>query len=189
MSTQPQLTAAHHIALLLLSSAAEGSREHAEIVMANDAGIWLSLSDLKLVDRQDEHALWSLTERGHVLVEHVLELPLPEPVRAWRMPGAPSPSAPAVSPRVDVDWDAARDALRSDRTNLQPPSADSSTDDEDGIPRPPLPKPIPGIVLAEDPQARRNQARQLLDRGFGVNEIAETLELPAVEVEQMFLAG
>lgn len=189
MSTRPEpLTAAHHIGLLLLSTAAVESREHAEIVMANDPGIWLSLSDLKLVERGDEHALWRLTERGRVLVEHVLALPLPEPVRAWRMPGAPSPFAPAVSPNagrpIEVDWEAAKRSLAA--SDLQPGNAAPPPDDDTPPPRAPNPKPIPGIVLAEDPQARRNQARQLLDRGFGAREVAETLELPEAEVEQMF---
>lgn len=190
------LLAAHHIALLLLSTAAPTSPEHHEIIEQNGPGVWHALEELGLVEsRGDEQTtLWVLSERGQVLVEHVLALPLPEPVRAWRMPGAPPPSAPAVSPSsgrpIEVDWEGGKRSLAGG--NLQPGNADSSaTDDDDGPapPRAPNPKPIPGITLAEDPQARRNQARQLLERGYGAREVAETLELPEAEVEQMFFGG
>lgn len=198
------MTAAHYIALLLLSTAAEGSTEHAEIVRMNDAGIWLSLSDLKLVERAREQGLWYLTERGRVLVAHILELPLPEPVSAWRMPASLEASCAAWErddPRrrlTSLEDAFAEEPARSIVDGalhrlaagiLHSPSADLAADDDTPPPRPPPPKPIHGITPAADPDERMKQAGELLDRGFGLNEVAETLEMDAGAIDRHFYPG
>lgn len=172
------MTAAHYIALLLLSTAAEGSREHLEIIEYNGEGIWLSLHDLNLVERDGAEEPWHLTERGRVLVEYLLELPLPEQVSAWKMPGV-AISMPRM-PTVEAQW-----PIPGSVTWV--PGADI----EDGPPppKPPLPKPIPGITPASDPDGKRAQARELINRGYGTSEIADTLEMSQSEVEQIFFAG
>ncbi len=182
------MTAAHYIALLLLSTAAEGSREHHEILDQNGEGIWLSLGDLKLVEREQppdtsDRGFWCLTERGRALVEHILELPLPEQVTTWRMPSIPANSIGEAVRR----WNESGVPAAAP-PNLQPPSADS---EPDGPPPPkaPPPKPIPGIAPAEDPQARRAQALELMNRGYGTSEIADTLEMDRGDVEQIFFGG
>ncbi|MHB8817298.1 MAG: hypothetical protein ACYDAE_29100 [Steroidobacteraceae bacterium] len=179
MTVQPRLIGAHYIALLLLSSCGESLAGRAEIIEANGPGVWLALQELGLIDRSSERTLWDLTERGQVLVEHILELPLPEPVRAWRMPGAPSPSAPAATERV-----IAKDVLEQWRS-LQPVDAEScAQEDGEPPPRPPPPKPIPGIAVAETLAERLKQGAELLGRGYGVTEVAETLELDANELDR-----
>lgn len=197
------MTAAHYIALLLLSTAAEGSREHADIVGMNDPGIWLSLSDLKLVERAREQGLWYLTERGRVLVAHILELPLPEAVSAWRMPGLLEASRAAWERddprrRLTLLEDAftgepargiVEGALHRLAGNLHSSSADSAADEDTPPPRPPPPKPIHGITPAADPDERMKQAGELLDRGFGLNEVAETLEMDAGAIDRHFFPG
>lgn len=174
------MTAAHYIGLLLLSTAAEGSREHLEIIEQNGPGIWLALYAEALVEkRESEQPLWHLSERGRVLVDHVLALSLPEQVTAWRMP---DPSSNQVWPtRTGAPLDAAS-------AHVVPPVTIAI--DEDGPP-PPIPKrkPIPGITPAADPADRREQVQDLLNRGFGTSEIAQTLEMDHAEVEQIFFGG
>lgn len=167
------MTAAHYIALLLLSTAGKETREHREIIELNGPGVWVALSELQLVERHGEHGLWRLTERGAALVEHVITLPLPERVMAWRMPSS-GVSIETVARLVSAPI-------------VQPPAADS--DPEVPPPKPPAPKPIQGVVPEESAAARHAQARELLDRGFGVQEVAETLELELPTVEGIFFGN
>lgn len=183
------MTAAHYIALLLLSTAAEGSREHLEIIEQNGPGIWVSLAELDLVEQDNGGGPLRLSERGRVLVDYVLRLPLPQQVNVWQMPGVSirMPIMPAASIGEAVRrWN--ESGVPAGRANLQPGNADLETD---GPPPPkaPPPKPIPGITAAEDPQARRAQALELMNRGYGTSEIADTLEMDAGEVEQIFFRG
>lgn len=174
------MTAAHYIALLLLSTAAKGSREHVEIIEQNGPGVWVALAADQLVVRSGEQGLWHLTERGNVLVTHVLMLPLP--VLGWRMmPGVSGPVMPRM-PMVEV-------------TEVLPiPGSVTWVTDADidgGMPppKPPTPRPIPGVTPAADPLARRQQALELMNRGCGTSEIADTLGMPQSEVEQIFFGG
>ncbi|HEX5461907.1 MAG TPA: hypothetical protein VFX20_18225 [Steroidobacteraceae bacterium] len=179
-SKPPQLIAAHYIALLLLSTCERGSKEHQEIIEMNGPGVWLALAELHLVQRFPK--LWTLTERGQVLVDHILVLPMP--VNAWRMPNLHSTSA--VS-ETEPPLTATAQALHNADTILGVGTA-TAEDEGEPPPRPPAPKPIQGIVPAADPAARLKQAEQLLERGYGVSEIAETLEMSADEIERAFFA-
>lgn len=181
------MTAAHYIALLLLSTAVEGSPDHAQIIVQNGPGIWLSLSSLNLVEREPEQVLWVLTGRGRALIEHILGLPLPEQVTSWQMPGASQQSTATSIQEAMRRWNESGVPAAAP-PNLQPVNADSE-DDGPPPPKPPPPKPIPGITPAEDPQARRDQARDLMNRGYGTSEIADTLEMSQSEVEQIFFGG
>jgi hypothetical protein len=109
-----------------------------------------------------------LTERGRVFLECVLALPLPERVTAWRMPGT-SPLLQDVQTVRGLEF-----TLLPDNAEGEPP------------PKPPAPKPIPGVVPAEDMAVRREQVKALLNRGYGTSEIAETLELELSVVEGIF---
>lgn len=123
---------------------------------------------------------WQLTRRGQVFLEHVLRLPLPHQATVWRMPGDwherelasddPRPSAQAVETRRILD-DVVLPRVFDEDT---PP------------PPPPKPKPIHGVTPAADPDERMRQAGELLERGFGLNEVAETLEMDARAIDRHF---
>lgn len=200
MSTKPRLIAAHHIALLLLSTAAPHSDEHADIVELNDAGIWKALEELDLVLEEDQ--LWHLTKRGQQYVEALLALPLPgastpassrksrlaRVLRAASAPGVRrrrASQADVRGPKRQIKRAIAAHPEASEvDPKLQSPSADS--DDGEAPPRPPNPKPIPDIQPAATEAERFKQAEALFNRGFGLNEVAETLELNADELERRY---
>jgi hypothetical protein len=172
------MTAAHYIALLLLSTAVEDSREHREIIEQNGPGIWLALSELDLVESPSDELHWRLTERGRVLIDYVIGLPLPEQVSAWRMPGV-SISMPLVEAQQRQFWPFA----------AKPVTVSDADDDGPPPPKPSPPKPIPGITPAADAESKRAQALELINRGFGTSEIADTLEMDQGEVERIFFGA
>ena len=193
------MTAAHYIALLLLSTVAEYSPEHLEIIQQNGEGIWVALYELSLVEPLDKPFAWRLSERGRALVEHILDLPLPEQVTSWRMPAA-SVVDRALQVIGSNPWPFAGKPVRlesggevasryADAIFGNTPSFELNDDNDPPPPKPPPPKPIPGITPAEDPQARRAQALELINRGYGTSEIADTLEMARGEVEQIFFGG
>lgn len=164
------MIAAHHIALLLLSTAAAGSREHGEIIEQNGPGVWLALGELQLVERESEQSLWQLTERGRVLVDHVLSLPLPQ--LAWRMPGQQQPVMPLYQPWLDKD-------IRLLRPGPAEPSGPA--------PRPPAPvSMLPKVDIPEDPVALEQRANELLNGGYGLNEVKEMLKLSSAQAQAFF---
>lgn len=178
------LIAAHHIALLLLSTAAVGSREHREIIEQNGPGVWLALGELQLVERESEQSLWQLTERGRVLVDHVLSLPLPE--LAWRMPGQQQPVMPVRPSAVDP----VQLALNSLGSMAPWPFAAKAVTLEDNGPtpaRPPAPvSMLPKVDIPEDPEALEQRANQLLNSGYGLNEVKEMLKLSSAQAQAFF---
>lgn len=100
-----------------------------------------------------------LTDRGRVFLEHVLALPLPEPVSAWRMPGA------AVSAAVTAAQETAE--------GIAPPP-------------PPPPTRISRRPIPTDPAELRVEALRMMDSGFGMNETAEFLKLSSDQVQAIF---
>lgn len=183
------MTAGHYIALLLLSTAEEGSVEHTQVIVQNGPGVWLALREQNLVEREAEQFLWRLSDRGRALVEHVLTLPLPEQVTAWRMPGALIATPASLHTAMQI-WQAnAGSVTWVDAEEELPLNAGTPADDGPPPPKPPAPKPIPGITPAEDPQDRRAQVLNLINRGFGTSEIATTLEMSQGEVDAIFFAG
>lgn len=191
MTTKPRLIAAHHIALLLLSTAKEQSPEHHDIVELNGPGVWKALAELDLVNRDGEHGLWYLSTRGQAYVEAILTLPLPgastpAPSRKSRLGRVlRAASASGVAHRRKSLREQARPESLDVDTKLQSASADSE-DEGEAPPRAPNPKPIPDIIPAAEQGERFKQAEQLLNRGFGLNEVAETLEIDVNEVERRY---
>lgn len=103
-----------------------------------------------------------LTDRGQVFLEHVLALPLPEPVSAWRMPGASVTVASAPMPET-----------------------------EEGVAPPPPPPPtrLTRRQIPTDPVELRAEALRMLDSGCGMNETAELLKLSPDQVQAIFYGG
>lgn len=103
-----------------------------------------------------------LTERGQVFLGHVLALPLPEPVSAWRMPGASVTVASAPMPET-----------------------------EEGVAPPPPPPPtrLTRRQIPTDPVELRAEALRMLDSGCGMNETAELLKLSPDQVQAIFYGG
>lgn len=194
MTTSPRLIAAHHIALLLLSTAKEQSPEHHDIVELNGPGVWQALAELDLVEREDGRTLWYLSARGQQHVEALLALPLPgasTPAssrksrlgRVLRAASAPGVARKRSRSAQNLHLAAATSGPEQLGAGI-PPAADE--DEGEAPPRAPNPKPIPGVIPAGTHAERMKQAEQLLNSGYGVNEVAETLEIDAGEVERMF---
>ncbi len=148
----------------------------------------MALKRFDLVYQENPVGPWRLSERGRALVDYVLGLPLPEQVNVWRMPGVSirMPVMPAASIGEAV--------RRWNETGVPAASSNSQEiklieDDGPPPPKPPPPKPIPGVVPSPDPQVRRGQALELINRGFGTSEIAQTLEMEQATVEQIFFGG
>lgn len=183
------MIAAHYIALLLLSTAAEGSREHHQIIELNGAGIWASLLELELVERVPSELGWlyRLSDRGQVLVAHILALPLPQRVSAYSMgPQVTAGGAHIVhSPRMTATEVAARQSLGSIEQQSPPPTADDDNYVHTVAPVSMLPR----VEVPTDSGQRRAAARAWLDKGYSVNEVAEMLKLEQAEVEAIFFGG
>lgn len=167
------MIAAHHIALLLLSTASVGSREHGEIIEQNGPGVWIALGDLQLVERESDQALWQLTERGRILVDHVLSLPLP--VLAWRMPVQQQPVMPPHQPQFDIRL------MRAGPIGFVP------AEPVEDPPQPPAPlSMLPKVDIPTDPAELESQANMLLNRGYGLNEVAQMLKLSPTQAKAIF---
>jgi hypothetical protein len=162
------MIAAHHIALLLLSTAALGSREHGEIIEQNGPGVWLALGELQLVERESEQSLWQLTERGRVFVDHILSLPLPQ--LAWRMPGQQQPVMPMQLPTTPWSF-AAKPVTLEDTASAPPPTPVSM---------------LPKVDIPTDPSELNLLANRYLDQGYGMNEVATMLKLDPAQMKAIF---
>lgn len=178
------MIAAHYIALLLLSTADVGSREHREIVDANGPGIWQALLELDLVDQLPIG--YRLSDRGQVLVAHILALPLPQRVSAYSMGGA------QVTAGAAHIVHSAQSAVRTGQHLVQQPTpaaATSPVDDENYVHTVAPVSMLPKISVPTDPAQRRTEARAWLDRGYSVNEVATMFDLDTAEVESIFFRG
>lgn len=109
-----------------------------------------------------------LTDRGQVFLAHVLGLPLPESVPAWRMPGA-SVTVSAAGP-------------------VQP--GEPLVEDEGVAPPPPPPASmLPKVDIPTDPVALKARALQLADSGFGLGEVSRMLQLTPEQSQAIFYGG
>jgi len=129
------------------------------------------LRDQQLIEADGEQGGVRLSERGRVFVDHILALPLPVPVSAWRMP---SGIVEYAQPDPVMN---ATEAL----SRQTPPEEDNTP------PAPPRPLNFrPGNPIPTDPAERSAEAKRLIDSGWGVNEVATQLEMAIDEVEAIF---
>lgn len=119
-----------------------------------------NLQALGLV-RYNSESNWEITERGRVFLDHLQGLSLPVQTAAWRMPGS--------------------DVLITGRQPLELHM--SGIDDGPAPPPPPLRR---KRVIPTDPDALRLEAVQMMNSGFGMNEVKEELELTESQAQQFF---
>jgi hypothetical protein len=131
------------------------------------------LAQDNLVDRDDD-AVWEVTDRGRVFVEHVRALPLPE--RAWRMPMAHriAPNAGAFMEDFAAFGTAALHINGIEEEEGEPPKG-------------PMPKPFARkIDIPSDPELLRALASQLLDNGMSMGEVERELNLTPEQATAFF---
>lgn len=149
-------------ALFALAAELANSEAARQVQERCGATVWGALSGRGLIDRHlSEQAIWQLSARGQAFIDHVLALPLPEEVRAWRMPKT---NARRSAPRMT-----ATEVLERQR---------------------PPPAPVaPQVEIPTDPAELSALASHLMDSGYGMNEVKETLKLSDEQAQRIFYGG
>lgn len=129
-----------------------------------------TLAAAALIER-DPIGNWRISNRGQVLLSHVLALPMPEQVTEWRMPGESLPAR-----RVSA-WDGLTAWSLAEVQAASPPS------------KPPRVGPKSPYPVPDDLEGKKQLAARLMNESYGMQEIAEMLDMPASQVEEIFFGG